>query len=233
MSPTLYDIHTTQRPYTAIAVDILRATTAICAAFSAGASLIVPLTSIGQLPAYKHNGFHIAAERNGMKIMQAEYGNSPTEYLKMDLTGQQIAFCSTNGTSCILKTANANCSLVGSFSNFGVLLERLTKHPQNIVIVCSGWKQNIGMEDLLFAGEFAESLIASGLYRTESDSTQIAINMWNNAKSNPLEYCANASHVKRLLRLGYKDDVVFSFQHDTCRCIPKLNPTKQLISERF
>lgn len=233
MSPMLYDIHTTQRPYTAIAVDILRATTAICAAFTAGAELIVPLTSIGQLPAYKHNGFHIAAERNGMKIMQAEYGNSPTEYLKMDLTGQQIAFCSTNGTSCILKTANANRSYVGSFSNFSILLERLIKHPQNTIIVCSGWNQNVGIEDLLFAGELSQKLIESGLYTTENDSTQIAINMWNNAKNNPLDYCANASHVKRLLRLGYKNDVVFSFQHDTCNCLPKLKPTNQLKCESF
>lgn len=228
----LYDIHTTQRPYTAISVDILRATTAICAAFTAGAELIVPLTSIGQLPAYKHNGFHIAAERNGMKIMQAEYGNSPTEYLKMDLTGQQIAFCSTNGTSCILKTSNANRSYVGSFSNFSILLERLTRQPQNIVIVCSGWNQNVGIEDLLYAGELSQRLIESGLYTTENDSAHIAMNMWNNAKSNPLEYCANASHVKRLMRLGYQDDVVFSFQHDTCKCLPKLTPTNQLIAEK-
>lgn len=229
VSPALYEPHTMKQPYTAVAVDILRATTAICAAFTAGAEMIVPLTSISQLPKYRHNGFHIAAERNGIKIMQAEFGNSPTEYLKMDLTGKRIAFSSTNGTSCILKTAHANRSYVGSFSNISVLLKQLTEKPQNTVVVCSGWNQDAGIEDVLFAGEVAQRLIESGLFTAGNDSTHMAIDLWNIAQNNLLQYSSKASHVKRLQRLGYQNDIEFAFQHDTCHCLPKLNPINQLV----
>ena len=77
--------------HTTVAVDVLRATTAICAAFQSGVKEVVPLDSLEPLSEFHKNGYLRAAERGGRKIGEAECGNSPTEYLTMDLRGQRIA----------------------------------------------------------------------------------------------------------------------------------------------
>ena len=91
LTPALYDWRTIKERHTTVAVDILRATTAICAAFFAGAKEIVPLDSLEPLEAYHAQGYLRAAERGGKKVDGAECGNSPTEYLTMDLHGHHPA----------------------------------------------------------------------------------------------------------------------------------------------
>ena len=85
LSPLLYEHRAIKDNHIVVVVDILRATTSICAAFAAGASMIVPLDSLEKLPQYRQMGYLLAAERNGEKIADAEYGNSPTEYRRSNL----------------------------------------------------------------------------------------------------------------------------------------------------
>ena len=79
LSPKLYPFRQLTDGHTTVAVDVLRATTAVCAAFTAGASAIVPLDSLEVLKSYRNEGYVIAAERNGRKVDGATCGNSPTE----------------------------------------------------------------------------------------------------------------------------------------------------------
>ena len=108
---------------TVVSVDILRATTAICAAFQAGAEEIVPLDTLEALEGYRGKGYLLAAERGGRKVGDAHYGNSPTEYLRHDLHGKRLAYSTTNGTRCILRGADACETLVGAFANISALTE--------------------------------------------------------------------------------------------------------------
>ena len=50
LSPALYPFRTLQSHYATVAVDILRASTAVCAAFHAGCESVVPLDSLEALP---------------------------------------------------------------------------------------------------------------------------------------------------------------------------------------
>ena len=105
LTPALYEWRTLKQGHTTVAVDVLRATTAICAAFQAGAECIVPLDSLEALEPYRAQGYLRAAERGGRKIGDAEYGNSPTEYMSTDLHGKRIAYSTTNGTVSICAAA--------------------------------------------------------------------------------------------------------------------------------
>ncbi|MDY5968569.1 MAG: 2-phosphosulfolactate phosphatase, partial [Bacteroidales bacterium] len=80
LSPSLYDGRQLQQPCTAVAVDVLRATTALCSMFVAGAQEVTPLTTLEELEGYREKGYLVAAERGGMKVEGAMLGNSPTEY---------------------------------------------------------------------------------------------------------------------------------------------------------
>lgn len=222
LTPALYPLRTLRERHTTVAVDILRATSTICAAFAAGVESIVPLDSLEPLSRYREMGFLIAAERNGQRIGNAECGNSPSEYLKMDLHGKRLAYSTTNGTVSILRAADADRTLVGCFSNIGALIQLLTDKPQDLVILCSGWKQDFSIEDTLFAGELAERLLQSGRYETQNDATLMAIDLWHQAQNDLYKYCQKASHVHRLQGLNYDNDVRFCLKHDTCSIVPQL-----------
>lgn len=208
---------------TVVSVDILRATTAICAAFQAGAEEIVPLDSLQALDAYRPLGYLLAAERGGKKIGDAHYGNSPTEYLRHDLHGQRLAYSTTNGTRCILRGAAADTTLVGAFANISTLTERLLSHPAPLVIICSGWEGDFCIEDTLFAGALIDRLTASGLYAVSQDAARMALDLWHLGKADPYAFCLpRATHIQRLEGFGAHDDVLFAFRQDTCPVLPRL-----------
>ena len=216
---------------TVVAVDILRATTAICAAFQAGADEIVPLDTLEALENYRGKGYLLAAERGGKKIGDAHYGNSPTEYLRHDLHGQRLAYSTTNGTRCILRGAAADTTLVGAFANIMVLTERLLSHPAPLVIICSGWEGNFCIEDTLFAGALIDRLAASGLYAVLQDAARMALDLWRLGKDDPYAYCLpRAYHIQRLDSFGAHDDVLFAFRQDTCPVVPRLEGGKLKIA---
>ena len=234
LSPDLYDRRQLRSGHAAVAVDVLRATTAICAAFSVGADAIVPLDSLESLPLFAPLGYEIAAERNGSKLPGATCGNSPTEYLRLDLRGRRIAYSTTNGTVSILRAVGSKPLYVGAFANLSRLASALvnvgSEPVSDLVILCSGWKGDPSIEDTLFAGALIErvrTLAASvpGMETTlVNDPAMMALDLWRFAAPDAYAFCSKATHVHRLRRLGYDDDIRFAFRVDSCPVLPQLLP---------
>lgn len=220
LSPALYPFRTIKEHHITVAIDLLRATTAVCATFQAGCSCVAPLDSLDALVPFRKHGFLLAAERDGKKVGDAEYGNSPTEYLRHNLEGCKLAYSTTNGTVTILRGADADLTLVGSFSNLTALCERLQKEGMDVVLLCSGWKQDFCIEDTLVAGAIIEKL--KDTHTITGDAANMALALWQLTKVDPYEYCQRCTHVHRLYRLGAADDVRFAFQQDTCPVVPIL-----------
>lgn len=223
LTPALYEWRGIKEHHTTVAVDILRATTAVCAAFQAGAEEIVPLDTLEALEGYRERGWLRAAERGGRKIGDAEYGNSPTEYLRHDLHGQRLAYSTTNGTVSMLRGSDAERTLVGAFANIDALTQLLLDKPQDLVILCSGWKNDFSIEDTLFAGLLCQRLTSSGKYTSGHDAVAMAMTLWDACHGDPYGYClAHASHVQRLIGFGAADDIAFAFRQNTCPVVPQL-----------
>ena len=220
LSPALYPFRTLQHPHATVAIDVLRATTAVCAAFQAGCSEVVPLDSLDGLQPYRQKGYKLAAERNGSKIGDAEYGNSPTEYLRHDLSGIKLAYSTTNGTVTILRAADADLTLCGSFANLSALADYLRDRQMDAVLLCSGWKNDFCIEDTLVAGALMEKL--ADIAGPWGDAANMALTLWHQAQADPYAYCSEATHVHRLQRLGAAEDIRFAFRMDTCPVVPML-----------
>lgn len=232
LSPALYDLRQLRAHHTVVVVDVLRATTAVCAAFQAGAQEVVPLDSLEPLAHFHDLGYLRAAERGGAKVDGAECGNSPTEYLSMDLRGQRLAYSTTNGTVCMLRAADADRTLVGGFCNISALTRLLVDQPQDLVILCSGWKNDFSIEDTLFAGALCERLVASGVYASCHDAVRMAQTLWGVAKADPMAFAeCHASHVQRLRKFGpaAERDIAFAFREDTCPLVPQLTGGRLLV----
>ena len=223
LSPVLYDGRVLQGGHTTVAVDVLRATSAICAAFSVGAAEIVPLDSLEKLKDYRDLGYTLAAERNGEKVQGATCGNSPTEYLTMNLTGCRLAYSTTNGTVSILRAVESARLYVGAFANLSALVERLASESGNdeLVVLCSGWKGDPSLEDTLFAGALIDRLQCRGVeVGMVNDAAMMALDLWRMAKDDLYGFCGKATHVHRLMKLGYERDIRWAFEIDTCPVVP-------------
>ncbi|MCR4815863.1 MAG: 2-phosphosulfolactate phosphatase [Bacteroidales bacterium] len=221
LSPTLYDGRQLRAGHDTVAVDILRATSALCAAFKAGASEVVPLSSLDPLPGFRERGFLIAAERNGEKLFGATCGNSPTEYLSMNLDGARLAYSTTNGTVSILRAVDSDNLYVGSFANISALSDTISRsRPDNLVILCSGWKGDPSIEDTLFGGALIARLIEGVQASLVNDAAMMSLDLWNLAGNAPLDFCRKATHVQRLMALGCEADIRWAFFADTCSFVP-------------
>ena len=158
----------------------------------------------------------------------ATLGNSPTEYRTMRLQGARIAYSTTNGTRAILEARNCERLYVGAFANLTALCHRLIEDGvERLAVLCSGWQGDACIEDTLMAGALCQRLQATPL----NDAAIYAPRLYEMASERGLyDYCVEATHVQRLLRLGYAADVRFSMREDTCNVVPMLHGERLLLS---
>ena len=223
LSPELIHLYNVV-DYSVVVVDILRATSCMTTAFAHGVSHIIPFANLEECLLMKTKGYYTAGERNGEKVEEFDLGNSPFEYMDEKLIGKQIAFTTTNGTQAIVKSKEAKEILIGSFLNLSTVTEYLKTTPNNILIVCAGWKGKVNLEDSLFAGALVEMLKEHA--EPDCDAPLAAQHLYNLAKGNMVSFLRNSSHVKRLNRLNILKDIEFCLTPNQYAVLPKLNNGK-------
>ncbi|MEI6574722.1 MAG: 2-phosphosulfolactate phosphatase [Bacteroidota bacterium] len=212
----------TQQPFVVVVVDILRATSAMCSAFANGLKTIIPVATLEEARSLKEQGYLVAAEREGSILSFADYGNSPLEYQKADIKGKTLVYCTTNGTQAVKLAEKASGLVLGAYVNLDVLTDWLTQNQQNVVILCSGWKNQFSLEDAVFAGALTENLSSKGKFTYNSDSAEASLDLWKIARQDLLFYHEKASHRHRLKRIGQDASIPFCFCLNACKVVPGL-----------
>lgn len=203
-----------------VIIDILRASSAICAAFANGVGSIIPVAGIEEARDYKSKGFLVAAERDGFVLDFADFGNSPFNFTSERVKGKSIVYSTTNGTGLINLASSADQIVVGSFLNIEALLKWLINQNSNILLFCAGWKNRFNLEDTIFAGAVAEELLRTGEYSTICDSTLAAIDLWSLAKSDLRGYIEKAAQRTRLKDKKLDDCIDFCLKTGVTDKIP-------------
>ena len=219
VSPELMHLYEL-RDRTVVVVDILRATSCMVTAFAHGAASITPFSSTEQCRRMKSKGYITSGERNGEKVSGFDKGNSPFEYIGDQMTGQKIAFTTTNGTQAIEKSKGARKVVIGSFLNVTAVTRYLLMSENNILVVCAGWKGKVNLEDTLFAGAIVENL--RNHVEPDCDAPLAAQHLYNLAKHDMVGFLRNSSHVKRLNRLNIHKDIEFCLTPDKYPVLPVL-----------
>lgn len=205
-----------------VVIDILRATSAICAAFEYGAKKIIPVATVAEAEAYKKKGFLVGAERNGLKLNGFDFGNSPSDYMNAKIKGAAIVLTTTNGTQAIEAAKGAYKIVIGSFLNMAALCKYLTGENRPVLLLCSGWKNRFNLEDAMFAGAIVNILSIRDEYKEMGDSALAAKYLFQTGFKNIAHFLHNSSHKERLVQLGLKDDVKYCLSLNTTRVIPIL-----------
>ncbi|QXV65895.1 2-phosphosulfolactate phosphatase [Mucilaginibacter sp. 21P] len=208
--------------YIVVVIDIFRATSSISYGIENGAEAIIPVAEVEECAAYREKGvdYLLAAERNGEVVDGFDFGNSPFSYTKDKVAGKTIVLTTTNGTHALHLSRSAKKVVIGSFFNLTALCNWLKTQQQNILLVCSGWKNNFNLEDSLFAGAVVEQLKSEGF---KLDDPAIAANdLYQLGKNDIGQYLSKTSHGERLKKLGIEKDIEFCLQIDLTTAIPVL-----------
>ena len=219
-TPKLFPEIVINENYIVVLVDILRATTSICAAFASGVKNIIPVATLEEAKAMKTLGFLVASEQDGKKLDFADFGNSAFNFSTEAIGGKTLVYCTTNGTRALDIAKKAGKIAIGSFINLTALHDWLVAEDKNVVILCSGWKNKFCLEDTLFAGALTESLLASGGFAMQCDSAVAALDLWRIAQPDLLGYIEKAAHRHRLKKLQLDDVIPYSFTLNSTKVVP-------------
>jgi 2-phosphosulfolactate phosphatase len=219
LSPDMMHLYTVH-DRAVVVVDILRATSCMTTAFAHGISVITPFANLDDCLSMKSKGYFTAGERDGKKVDGFDFGNSPFEYMEESLRGQKIAFTTTNGTQAIARSAGAKEIIIGSFLNLSAVADHLLTTNDNILVLCAGWRGKVNLEDTLFAGALVE--ILKDHVEPDCDAPIAARHLYNEAKSDMVSFLKDASHIKRLKKLGIEKDIEFCLTPDQYGIVPIL-----------
>lgn len=204
-----------------VVIDIFRATSSICYGIENGAEAIIPVATVEACESYRHSEFLLAAERNGEVVAGFDFGNSPFSYIKDKVHGKTVVLTTTNGTHAINVSRGASKIVIGSFLNLGALCDWLKTQPNDVLLLCSGWKDKVNLEDTLFAGGVVHNLMNED-YQLD-DSGIAAEDLYRIAKNDLNTYLKKTSHSERLKKLGIEEDIAFCLKVDITTSIPVLD----------
>lgn len=209
-----------------VVIDVLRATSAICAAFDNGIKSIIPVPTVEEALEYKKKGFLAGAERKGQIVEGFDFGNSPFSYMKEEFKNQEVVLTTTNGTKSLDVAKDAEVVVVGSFLNLDALSEWLSKQNKNVLCLCSGWQDKFNLEDTICAGAISDYLINTGDFISEEDSSIAAKYLYLSAKDNYFGYLKSSSHRRRLKNLNLNEDIKYCLTPNQTTVIPILKNGK-------
>lgn len=219
LSPAIYDKHADDENLVVI-VDILRATSSICAAIHNGAKAILPVATVDEAREMKSKGYMVASERDGYILDFADFGNSPFNFTPEIVKGREIVYSTTNGTRCIHLAGHSKAVVIGSFLNISSLAGWLIQQNAPVLIFCASWKDRFSLEDTVFAGALAERLLDSGKFESVCDAVTASVDLWHLAKNDLVGYLQKSAQKGRLASKGLDDCIDYCLSADQTCVIP-------------
>lgn len=214
-----------------VVIDVLRATTSICTALANGAAMVLPLASREAAEDMAKRGYIVAGERGGVKLPFAALGNSPLGFTRERVSGEEIVYCSTNGTKTIVAAERADTVLIGAFVNLTAVATHIADELQgDVILLCSGWQGKCNIEDTICAGAMATQLLESDTLIATSDSTNMALDMWKEWKNDLLQKAQTVEHWHRLESLGEGTGCEQCFEVDALDVVPQFSAGRILPS---
>ena len=230
------EVPTGSLPNCAIAIDVLRATTTMAAAFQAGAEAIQVFSNLDELlkvsddwPGAKRIR---AGERGGQKVKGFDLGNSPLDHSPDRTQGKRLFMSTTNGTRCLKRIQEAPLVLTAALTTRQATVDYLVSHlPDTVWLVGSGWEGEYALEDTVCAGAIVQGAMAElASHATDAHASYINIAgndaaiaasslylQWQNQLSQLLHH---ASHGQRLLQQSNTADIDYCAQLDILDVVP-------------
>ena len=220
-----------------IVIDTLRATTVIATLFERKCPRVyVAATHEAARTFARAQGFVLCGETEGYRVPDFDYGNSPTEFAALDFAGKPVVLSTTNGTKATVRVADAKRVFLGAAVNRMAVAKAAwadaLEADSDIVIVCSGTRDQFTLEDAVVAGGYVEAIAGqAGAWQSprQADSAIAARRLWQ-TEPNLLRGLMEGVHAQTLADRGFGADVGYCAAIDTLPHVPTLVSEADLLS---
>jgi 2-phosphosulfolactate phosphatase len=213
---------------TAFVIDILRATTVICAAMSHGAKAIIPVASTEEALRLAQTigsaDLLLAGEKNCVRIPGFNLGNSPLEMTESAVRGKTLIVTTTNGTKALLACQGAAGVYPAAAANLTAAAERageVLERDGDLLVVCAGRDGAFSLDDAYCAGRLVAAALGGPRPRRGMNDAAIAaldlVRRYGEGWERPLRYSRGG---RELIRLGFRDDVAEAARQDAYPVLP-------------
>jgi 2-phosphosulfolactate phosphatase len=146
----------------AVVIDVFRAFSVACYAFARGAEKIFAVGEIDEAIAMKEKRPEsvLVGERGGKKLEGFDFGNSPTEIQKADLSGKTIIFTTHAGTQGLVNVTGAAVILTGAFVNASATARYIQSlAPETVTLLRMGLEAKERSDEDDLCGKYFETLL--------------------------------------------------------------------------
>jgi 2-phosphosulfolactate phosphatase len=202
---------------TVVVFDVLRATTTIAAALSAGATEVRVFDSIesASLAANRPeaHGRLLCGEQKCLAPPGFDLGNSPREFVASRVEGKTIYLSTTNGTRAIVAAREAARLFAAALVNAYATAKALASIGRDVTLLCAGTNGEFAPEDQIGAGAVAQRLVERAQCDV-SPSTREAIRTFRESERNLPRVLRQTQGGKNIIAAGLDPDVDFAARID-------------------
>jgi 2-phosphosulfolactate phosphatase len=214
-----------------IAIDVLRATTTLAVLFGRGCAGVWLASDVDRAREVgRETNRLICGEEGGLPPAGFDFGNSPVEFSRLDLSGREVVFATTNGTGTLRACAAGRHAFAGAFVNATAVvqtalrsLDALGDEAGRLVIACAGTRGHFGIEDAACAGLMVRQVLRDDPNAEVDDGAEAARRLFE-SYGNAVDAVQGSHHARGLHALGLGEDVMFCAQVDVTGVVPELNP---------
>jgi 2-phosphosulfolactate phosphatase len=212
---------------TVVVIDILRASTTIVEALSAGAKSIYPVSSIEEAlrlaNTFGRDEVLLCGERKCLPIEGFDLGNSPREFTAERVGGKTLVMSTTNGTNVIALATGAARVYIGSLLNLGAIVDELARGEADPVLLCSGREKQFALEDAACAGLLATRLMEQRSGEWELNDGALAAVSLSREFGCGEELFERTAAGRNIAEAGLAADLAFSARVDVHDILPVLH----------
>jgi 2-phosphosulfolactate phosphatase len=212
-------------------IDILRATTTMCAALAHGAKAIIPVGSTEEALRLSQTigsaDVLLAGEKNCVRIPGFQLGNSPLEMTEEAVRGKSIIVTTSNGTRALLACQGAAAVFPTAAVNLTMAAERAREAleaDQHVSVVCAGREGAFSLDDAYCAGRLASAIFGGTKPRKALNDAGLAsldlVRRYGSKWERPLAFSRAG---RELIRLGFRADVREAARLDAYPVLPHLH----------
>ncbi|MCY3569245.1 MAG: 2-phosphosulfolactate phosphatase [Chloroflexi bacterium] len=213
----------------AIVLDIFRATTVHAALFAGGAEAVYPVADFAAGVALSEllPGSVLVGEVGALPPTEAAFGNSPTEFASMDVSGWTVVHVTSNGTRALTNSLQAEIALSGCLRNMTASLDHvLRRGGTRIAVVCSGDHRGTApsVEDSFAAGAYVAALRRMRPDIRLRGGARLALKLYHAYGRAPARAFADSPHGDHLRELGFDADFAYAAAVDASSEVIELAP---------
>ncbi len=214
-----------------VVVDVLRASSSIVTLLERGCETVAAAADIeeARLLHRRLPDHLLCGEKDGLPPPGFDYGNSPVEFSRLDLTGRSAILATSNGTRVLASlAAESPVVLVGCLLNRTAVartaLRIARERSLDVAVVCSAAYGGsvFVLEDALGAGAIVDAALRAEPALNAADAARFTADAFNVALRDIDAAVRSAYHAQELVDAGLGDDVAYCAQVDGAHVVPLL-----------